>query len=84
MAARRGPGRPAHRSGYLGHLVWGVRPGRPWRALIDRTGRCAVLIGAIGLWAIGSAGAPTRIETRLEQAAQSGELVGGLVAAAHC
>jgi hypothetical protein len=37
-----------------------------------------VLIGAIGLWA---ERAPTRMETLLGQAADAGELVGGLVEA---
>jgi hypothetical protein len=65
-----------------GSLIWGgkcAQP-RPWRTLITRTGRCAVLIGAIGLW-------PTterpfiRITTLLDQAAHAEELVGGLVEA---
>jgi hypothetical protein len=68
-----------------GSVIWTGECGQaePWRALINRTGRCAVLIGAIGLWAVGGEGAATRIETWLEQAARAGELVGGLVAA-HC
>ncbi len=54
----------------------------PWCALITDTHRCAVLIGAIGLY-------PTEdrpftwIETLLDQAAHAKELVGGLVEA-HC
>jgi hypothetical protein len=51
----------------------------PWRRLITRTGRCVVLIGAIGLYPT-SARAFTSITTLLDQAADAGELVGGLVA----
>ncbi|HEX3788536.1 MAG TPA: hypothetical protein VHW44_11795 [Pseudonocardiaceae bacterium] len=52
----------------------------PWCALITRTNRCAVLIGAIGLYP--SDDRPfTWIETLLDQAAHAKELVGGLVAA---
>jgi hypothetical protein len=53
---------------------------RPWRALITRTHRCALLIGAVGLY-------PTEkrpfawIETLLDDAAHAEELVGGLVEA---
>jgi hypothetical protein len=54
---------------------------RPWRALITGTGRCAVLIGAIGLYPGPGERPPTRIETLLDQAVQAGELVGGLVEA---
>ncbi len=76
----------AHRAARLtapdGSLIWDGECGqaRPWRTLITRTNRCAVLIGAIGLW-------PTSerpfmlITTLLDQAAQAGELVGGLVEA---
>ncbi len=53
---------------------------QPWRALITRTSRCAVLIGAIGLYPTGER-APTRIETLLDQAAHATELAGGLVEA---
>ena len=53
----------------------------PWRALISRTSRCAVLIGAIGLYPHPGERAPTRITTLLDQAAHAGELVGGLVQA---
>jgi hypothetical protein len=60
-----------------GSLVWAGECGqaRPWRDLITGTGRCAVLIGAIGLWADRP---PARMETMLNQ---SGDLVGGLVEA---
>ncbi len=54
---------------------------RPWRALITRTNRCAVLIGAIGLYPNPGERAPTRITTLLDQAAHAEELVGGLVEA---
>ena len=54
---------------------------RPWRALITRTDRCAVLIGAIGLYASPDERAPTRITTLLDRAAHAEELVGGLVEA---
>jgi hypothetical protein len=57
-----------------------MRQPRPWRALITRTNRCAVLIGAIGLYPPGER-APTRIITLLDQAAHAGELAGGLVEA---
>jgi len=53
----------------------------PWRALITRTSRCAVLIGAIGLYPSPGERAPTRITTLLDQAAHAGELAGGLVEA---
>jgi hypothetical protein len=35
-----------------GSIVWAGECGqpRPWREMITRTSRCAVLIGAIGLW----------------------------------
>jgi hypothetical protein len=49
---------------------------RPWRELITRTNRCAVLIGAIGLYPELGERAATRITTLLEQAADAGELVG--------
>lgn len=66
-----------------GSVIYGGECGqpRPWRALITRTSRCAVLIGTIGLWPGPGEGAPTRIITLLEQAAHAGELVGGLVEA---
>jgi hypothetical protein len=54
---------------------------RPWRTLITRTSRCAVLIGAIGLYPNPGERAPTRITTLLDQAAHAEELVGGLVEA---
>jgi hypothetical protein len=59
-----------------GSLLWAGECGqaRPWRDLITGTGRCAVLIGAIGLWADRP---PAPMETMLNQ---SGDLVGGLVA----
>jgi hypothetical protein len=59
-----------------GSLLWAGECGqaRPWRDLITGTGRCAVLIGAIGLWADRP---PAPMETLLNQ---SGDLVGGLVA----
>ncbi|HEY2238700.1 MAG TPA: hypothetical protein VGI21_07905 [Streptosporangiaceae bacterium] len=50
----------------------------PWMELITGTGRCAVLLGSIGLWADHP---PTRMETLLNQ---SGDLVGALVEAAEC
>jgi len=53
---------------------------RPWRTLITRTNRCAVLIGAIGLYPTGERPF-TWIETLLDQAAHAQELVGGLVEA---
>ena len=53
---------------------------RPWRTLIAGTHRCAVLIGAIGLYPAGER-APTRITTLLDQAARAEELAGGLVEA---
>ncbi len=66
-----------------GSIVWDGECGqpRPWRGLIAGTSRCAVLIGAIGLWPGSGVRAPSRLETRLDQAAQAGELAGGLVAA---
>jgi hypothetical protein len=66
-----------------GSLIYGGECGqpRPWRVLITRTGRCAVLIVAIGLHANPGERAPTRITTLLDQAAHAGELVGGLVEA---
>ncbi|HWC79343.1 MAG TPA: hypothetical protein VG756_05195 [Pseudonocardiaceae bacterium] len=65
-----------------GSLVWDGLCGqaRPWRNLIARTGRCAVLIGAVGLYP--TEDRPFRwITTLLDQAAQAGELAGGLVEA---
>jgi hypothetical protein len=66
-----------------GSIVYGGECGQPqpWRALITRTSRCAVLIGAIGLYANPGERAPTRITTLLDQAARAEELVGGLVEA---
>jgi len=66
-----------------GSIIWGGECGqpRPWRALITRTSRCAVLIGAIGLWPGPGERPPTRIETLLDQAAHAEELVGCLVEA---
>jgi hypothetical protein len=66
-----------------GSIIWAGVCGqpRPWRELITRTSRCAVLIGAIGLWPGSGGRAPTPIATRLDQAAWAGELAGGLVAA---
>jgi hypothetical protein len=66
-----------------GSLMYGGECGqpRPWRALITRTNRCAVLIGAIGLYPNPGERAPTRITKLLEQAAHAEELVGGLVEA---
>ena len=75
---------PARRAARLtapdGSIMYGGECGqpRPWRALISGTSRCAVLIGAIGLYA---ESAPTRITTLLDQAAHTRELVGGLVEA---
>jgi hypothetical protein len=66
-----------------GSIMYGGECGqpRPWRALITRTDRCAVLIGAIGLYANPGERPPTRITTLLDQAADAEELVGGLVEA---
>jgi hypothetical protein len=66
-----------------GSIIWAGECGqpRPWRELITRTSRCAVLIGAIGLWPGSGVRVLARLETRLDQAAQAGELAGGLVAA---
>ena len=65
-----------------GSIIWTGECGQPqpWRDLITRTGRCALLIGAIGLWAEHP---PTRMETLLAQAAHAHQLVGGLVAASY-
>lgn len=50
----------------------------PWRDLITRTKRCAVLIGAVGLHP--TAERPFAwIQTLLDRAARADELVGGLV-----
>lgn len=75
----------AHRATRLnapdGSIVYGGECGqpRPWRALVTSTSRCAVLIGAIGLWP-GPGECPfTRITTLLDHAAHAGELIGGLV-----
>lgn len=65
-----------------GSLIWDGECGqpRPWRVLITRTNRCAVLIGAIGLYP--TTERPfTRITTLLDQAAHAEELVGGLIQA---
>jgi hypothetical protein len=66
-----------------GSIIWAGECGqpRPWRELITRTSRCAVLIAAIGLWPGSGVRVLARLETRLDQAAQAGELAGGLVAA---
>jgi len=66
-----------------GSIIYGGECGqpRPWRALITRTNRCAVLIGAIGLYPNPGERAPTRITTLLDQAAHAEELVGGLIEA---
>ncbi|HEX3782471.1 MAG TPA: hypothetical protein VHX38_22635 [Pseudonocardiaceae bacterium] len=66
-----------------GSIVWDGTCGqaRPWRAQINRTNRCAVLIGAIGLHPNPGERAFTRITTLLDQAAHAEELVGGLVEA---
>jgi hypothetical protein len=66
-----------------GSIIWAGECGqpRPWRELITRTSRCTVLIGAIGLWPGSGVRVLARLETRLDQAAQAGELAGGLVAA---
>lgn len=66
-----------------GSLVYSGECGqpRPWRALITSTNRCAVLIGAIGLYPNPGERAFTRIETLFDQAADAEELVGGLVEA---
>jgi hypothetical protein len=64
-----------------GSLIWGQhhdQPGR-WRMLITRTRRCVVLIGAIGLYAESDERPFTWLTTLLKQAADVGELVGGLV-----
>ena len=75
--------RAARLSAPDGSLVWDGECGqpRPWRAQIARTSRCAVLIGAIGLFPEPGARPFTRITTLLDQAAHAGELVGGLVEA---
>lgn len=64
-------------------IIWGGECGqpRPWRALITRTNRCAVLIGATGLWTGPGERPSTRIETLLDRAAYAEELVGDLVEA---
>jgi hypothetical protein len=64
-------------------IIYGGECGqpRPWRALITRTNRCAVLIGTIGLYPNPGERAPTRITTLLDQAAHAEDLVGGLVEA---
>lgn len=50
----------------------------PWRDLITRTKKCAVLIGAVGLYP--TTERPfTWIQTLLDRAARADELVGGLV-----
>ena len=66
-----------------GSIIYGGECGqpRPWRALITRTNRCAVLIGAIGLYPNPGERAPARITTLLDQAAHAEELVGALVEA---
>jgi hypothetical protein len=66
-----------------GSIVWAGECGqpRPWREMITRTSRCAVLIGAIGLWLSSSERDAPRMQTRLDRAAQAGGLAGGLVEA---
>jgi len=61
-----------------GSVIYGGECGqpRPWRALISRTSRCAVLIGAIGLYPNPGERAPTRITTLLDQAAHAGNWLG--------
>lgn len=54
---------------------------RPWRAQIIRTGRCVVLVGAVGLYPREGERPFTWIETLLDRAAHATELAGGLVAA---
>lgn len=65
-----------------GSLIWGQDHGQPgrWRMLITRTHRCVVLIGAIGFYPESGERPFTWLTTLLDQAAQAGELVGGLVA----
>lgn len=76
-------GRGARLTAPDGSVIYGGECGqpRPWRALITRTSRCAVVIGAIGLYSNPGERAPTRITTLLDQAAHAEELVGGLVEA---
>ncbi len=66
-----------------GSIIWSGECGQPqpWRELITRTSRCALLIGAIGLWAAPGERPSARMHTRLNQAAHAGELAGGLVEA---
>ena len=63
-----------------GSLIWGQDHGQPgpWRMLITRTRRCVVLIGAIGLYPESDERPFTWLTTLLKQAADAGELVGGL------
>jgi hypothetical protein len=68
-----------------GSVVWGRESDLPlrWRMLITRTHRCVVVIGAIGLYP--TAERPfTWTTTLLKQAADAGELVGGLVETGWC
>ena len=76
-------GRAARLTAPDGSITWDGECGqpRPWRELITSTSRCAVLIGAIGLYPNPGERAPTRITTLLDQAAHAGELAGGLVEA---
>ncbi|MDT8910760.1 hypothetical protein [Amycolatopsis sp. PS_44_ISF1] len=64
-----------------GSLIWGQDQDQPgqWRRLITRTRRCVVLIGAIGLYPESDERPFTWLTTLLKQAADAGELVGGLV-----
>jgi hypothetical protein len=64
-----------------GSLIWGQDHGQPgrWRMLITHTRRCVVLIGAIGLYPESDERPFTWLTTLLKQAADAGELVGGLV-----
>ena len=64
-----------------GTLIWGQDHGQPgrWRMLVTHTHRCVVLIGAIGLYPESGERPFTWLTTLLGQAAQAGELVGGMV-----
>ena len=70
-------GRSARLTAPDGALVWAgaCAQARPWLDLITGTGRCAILLGSIGLWADRP---PARMETLLNQ---PGDLVGALVEA---
>ena len=83
VAARLSARRAARLTAPDRSIIWGGECGqpRPWRALITRTNRCAVLIGATGLWTGPGERPSTRIETLLDRAAYAEELVGDLVEA---